>query len=215
MSEFPWKCHFVWFWASMWETMELSPNSNDATFLQRKRALASPLVVKDPRTPNSFIQPEAEMIHRWVSVPAGRVACLCWTISPSVQPPGVPTLMWKAHQRTPTVPPQNWLTLLSWISTTNSSLWSFFYFLLFVQVLLCSQWISQTTQSTTTGHRTLSKIFGTETALASKAEAHIETTVSKWKWKFDIYHSADSRQYSKCANMNLYSLNYLHFIPTE
>lgn len=112
-------------------------------------------------------------------------------------------------------PPQNWLTFLSWISTTNSSLWSFLYFLLFVQVLLCSQWISQTTQSTTTGHRTLSKIFGTEMALTSKAEAHIETTVSKWKWKFDTYHSADSRQYSKCANMNVYSLNYLHFIPTE
>lgn len=129
MSKFPSKCHFVCFWASMWETMELSQTSNDATFLQRKLALPSLWWLRNQEPPTAY------PTRSWDDSQLGLCPCkggcrLCWTISPSVQPPGVPILMWEAHQGPPTVPPQNWLTLWSfhsWISTPNSSLWSFLY----------------------------------------------------------------------------------------
>ena len=169
----------------MWETVELPQNSNEATLFQRRLALASAWWPRIQGPLTIWSNQKLWWFTAGSLSPRGGLSCLCGTISSSVQPTGVPSLIWEANQGPlQSLPRTGWHPGLSSLGSqpNNSSLWSFLNFLLFVQILLCSRWVYQTTQSTTIGHRTLSRIFGIEMAL----EFVLQQSWS-WYWNGSSY----------------------------
>lgn len=179
-------------------------------------------MAKDPRPLTALSSQKLRWFTAGSLSPQGGLSCLCWTISSSAQPTGIPTLISEAHQGPPAVPPQDWQTLWSFLSrgstpTLHSDPSCISYFLSRFSCVL-SVLINNSVHQYWT-QKFMQDIWhwnGFRICSSAKLKLILKRQFLNENESM-IYgiQLTDSCYYGKLANMNLYFLNDLHFIPTE